>query len=46
MVCGVPELLTEAERYAVAEHVVSQLQEHGDPWHLADEAKQQGGPTT
>ncbi len=43
---GLRQGLSEAERHAVAEHVVSQLQEHGDPWHLTDEAKPQGGPTT
>ncbi len=43
---GLRQGLTEAERYAFAEHVASQLQEHGDPWHLTDEAKPQGGPTT
>jgi len=34
---GLKQGLTEAERY-VAEHVVGQLKEHGDPWHLNDEA--------
>ena len=38
--------LTEAERYAVAEHIVSQLQEHGDPWGLSNEAKRGAPPTT
>jgi hypothetical protein len=36
----------EDERYAVADHVVSQLKERGDPWHLEDEAKPGRGPTT
>lgn len=26
--------LTEADRYAVADHVVTRLREHGDPWGL------------
>ena len=30
--------LTEDERYAVADHVVSQLKKRGDPWHLTEEA--------
>jgi hypothetical protein len=30
--------LTEDERYAVADHVVAQLKDGGDPWRLADEA--------
>jgi hypothetical protein len=43
---GLKEGLTEDERYAVADHVVSQLKEHGDPWHLSDGAKPGRGPTT
>ncbi len=35
----------EDERYAVADHVVSQLKEHGDPRRLSDEAKPRRGPT-
>jgi hypothetical protein len=31
--------LTEAERYAIADHVVAQLKERGDPWRLSEEAK-------
>jgi len=31
IVRGLKEALTENERYAVADHVVSQLKEHGDP---------------
>jgi hypothetical protein len=30
----------------VADHVVSQLKDRGDPWRLDDEAKPQRGPTT
>jgi hypothetical protein len=43
---GLKEALTENERYAVADHVVSQLKEHGDPWNLSEEARPKGGPTT
>ena len=46
IVRGLKEALTEDERYAVAEHVVSQLKEHGDPWQLSEEARPKGGPTT
>ena len=38
--------LTESERYAVADHVISQLKERGDPWGLNEEAKSGGGHTT
>ena len=43
---GLKEGLTEDERYAVADHVVSQLKERGDPWGLNEEAKSGGGHTT
>ena len=33
------------ERYAVADHIVCQLTERGDPWHLGDEAKRGDAPT-
>jgi hypothetical protein len=36
---GLRQGLNEQERHAVAEHVVGQLMECGDPWNLADEAK-------
>jgi hypothetical protein len=36
---------TEDERYAVADHVVRQLQEHGDLWKLDDETKPGSTPT-
>jgi hypothetical protein len=45
IVRGLREALTENERYAVADHVVSQLKEHGDPWGLSEEARPKGGPT-
>jgi hypothetical protein len=38
--------LTEDERYAVSDHVVEQLKDHGDPWRLNDEAKRAAPPTT
>ena len=38
--------MTEDERHAVADHVVSQLRERGDPWRLDDEAKKGSAPTT
>jgi hypothetical protein len=43
---GLKQGLTEKERYAVADHVVCQLKERGDPWHLGDEAKRGDAPTT
>jgi hypothetical protein len=46
IVRGLRQGLTEDERYAVAEHVVGQLKEHGDPWRLNDEAKVTRGHTT
>ena len=46
IVRGLKDGLTEDERYAVADHVVSQLKEHGDPWRLSDEAQPKSGPTT
>jgi len=46
IVRGLKDGLTEDERYAVADHVVSQLKEHGDPWRLSDEAKPGNAPTT
>jgi len=36
---GFKEGLTEDERFAVADHVVSQLKQHGDPWELSEETK-------
>jgi hypothetical protein len=43
---GLKEGLTEDERYAVADHVVSQLKARGDPWGLGEEAKAGGGHST
>jgi hypothetical protein len=46
VVRGLRQGLSEAERHAVADHVVSQLKERGDPWGLDQEAKPARGPTT
>jgi hypothetical protein len=46
IVRGLKAGLTEEERFAVADHVVSQLKQHGDPWELSEEAKPNRGPTT
>jgi hypothetical protein len=46
VVRGLKEELTEAERHAVADHVVSQLKERGDPWRLTEEARPKAAPTT
>jgi hypothetical protein len=35
VVRGLKQGLTETERYTVADHVVCQLKERGDPWHWA-----------
>jgi hypothetical protein len=41
------QALTEAERYAVADDVVEQLKERGDPWRLSEDAPTNNGmPTT
>jgi hypothetical protein len=46
IVRGLKDGLTEDERYAVADHVVRQLKERGDPWHLDDEVKPAKAPST
>lgn len=46
VVRGLRQGLSEDERYAVADHVVAQLKERGDPCGLDDEAKPKRGPTT
>ncbi len=46
IVRGLKPGLTEAERYAVADHVVAQLKERGDPWRLDEEAKPGSASTT
>lgn len=37
LVRGLRQGLTEEERFLVAEDVVHQLQQHGDPWALSQE---------
>jgi hypothetical protein len=46
IVHGLKDGLTEDERYAVADHVVDQLKQHGDPWKLSEEARPKSGPST
>jgi hypothetical protein len=43
---GLTDGLTEEERYAVADHVVAQLRERGDPWRLNEEARTADPPST
>jgi hypothetical protein len=37
LVRGLREELTEEERYRVADDVVRQLKQHGDPWRLSED---------
>jgi hypothetical protein len=46
IVRGLKTELTEDERYAVADHVVPELNEHGDPWELNEGAKVAKAPST
>jgi hypothetical protein len=47
IVRGLRQALTEAERYAVADRVVEQLKERGDPWRLSEDVPTNNGmPTT
>jgi hypothetical protein len=46
VVRGLKEGLSENEPHAVADHVVRQLQDRGDPWGLGEEAKPGGGHST
>ena len=39
IVRGAKAGLTEPERYAIADHVVDQLSQRGDPWRLNEEAE-------
>lgn len=39
IVRGAKAGLTEQERYAIADHVVDQLTQRGDPWGLKEEAE-------
>ncbi len=43
---GLKEGLSEYERFAVADHVVDQLKERGDPWRLNEDAPTAKPPTT
>ena len=43
---GLKDGLTEEERYAVANHVVAQLKDRGDPWRLNEEAPPAEPPST
>jgi hypothetical protein len=36
LVRGLRQELTEEERYRVADDVVHQLKQHGDPWQLSE----------
>jgi hypothetical protein len=46
LVRGLREELTEEERYRVADDVVHQLKQHGDPWRLSDELPTPKGHST
>jgi hypothetical protein len=39
VVRGLKDELTDAERFEIADHVVGQLKDHGDPWGLSKDAK-------
>jgi hypothetical protein len=43
---GLKEGVTDEERFAVADHTVSQLKERGDPWRLNEEAPTAKPPST
>jgi hypothetical protein len=43
---GLKEGLTEGERFAVADHVIRQLMDRGDPWRLNEEAPTAKPPST
>ena len=43
---GLKQGLTEEERYAVADHAVTQLKDRGDPWRLNEEAPTAEPPST
>jgi hypothetical protein len=46
IVRGLRQALTEAERYAVADHVVEELKERGDSWQLSQDADPKNGMST
>jgi hypothetical protein len=43
LVRGLPQGLTEDERYLVADDVVQRLQQQGDPWRLSEELPETTG---
>jgi len=43
LVRGLRQGLTEDERYLVADDVVQNLQQHGDPWRLSEELPEATG---
>jgi hypothetical protein len=43
---GLKEGLSEEERYAVADHLVDQLKERGDPWRLNEDQPTAKAPST
>jgi hypothetical protein len=50
LVCGLRKELNEEERYRVADDVVHQPQQNGDPWQLSEDlpppGKEHSTPTT
>jgi hypothetical protein len=46
IVRGLKEGLSEEERYAVADHIVDQLKERGDPWRLNEDQPTAKAPST
>jgi hypothetical protein len=46
IVRGLKEGLSEDERFAVADHVVDQLKERGDPWRLNEDQPTAKAPST
>jgi hypothetical protein len=46
IVRGLKEGLSEDERHAVADHVVRQLKERGDPWRLEEKVVPAKPPST
>jgi hypothetical protein len=43
---GLKEGLSEEERYAVADHAVAEMKDHGDPCRLNEEAPMARPPST
>jgi len=46
LIRGLKQELTEQERFTVADHVVAQLKDRGDPWRLEEEVKAAPPPST